>query len=371
MKTKQKYYNIDNLLSKKAMYNMLLGERSNGKSYATKYVALWESYHEKDIRTKQPKKRCEFAYLRRWRDEIKSRDVELYFSDMPITEITGGMFESVRVYRGDIYLIHEEEEKILDRKKIGSAFSLTSATHYKSLAFPKIGNIIFEEFITDSGYIANEVRSLMDIISTIARRDYVRVFLIGNTISRLCPYFEEWQLTHIKNQKQGTIELYRQFTNQYDEKTGEPIVVTIAVEYCENTGNQSKMFFGKKSEMITTGVWETDSFPHLPEKLEHYDVLYQIYYKYTSFKFMINLVRHKETKETLLYVYPATKNISKKCKRIVTDDFTTYPLATCNLTDLLRYDTVVIDMIKNKRIAFSDNLCGTEFTQIKKEKGTY
>lgn len=88
----------------------------------------------------------------------------------------------------------------------------------------------------------------MDIISTIARRDYVRVFLIGNTISRLCPYFEEWQLTHIKSQKQGTIELYRQFTNQYDEKTGEPIVVTIAVEYCENTGNQSKMFLVKSQK---------------------------------------------------------------------------------------------------------------------------
>lgn len=93
------------------MYNMLLGERSNGKSYATKYVGLWEAYHEKDIRTKQPKERCQLAYLRRWRDEIKSRDVELYFSDMPIMEITNGMFESVRVYRGDIYLIHEEEEK--------------------------------------------------------------------------------------------------------------------------------------------------------------------------------------------------------------------------------------------------------------------
>lgn len=117
MKEKQKYYNIDNLLSKKAMYNMLLGERSNGKSYATKYVALWEAYHEKDIRTKQPKERCQLAYLRRWRDEIKTRDVEAYFSDMPIMEITNGMFESVRVYRGDIYLIHEEEEKILDRKR--------------------------------------------------------------------------------------------------------------------------------------------------------------------------------------------------------------------------------------------------------------
>lgn len=211
----------------------------------------------------------------------------------------------------------------------------------------------------------------MDIISTIARREYVRVFLIGNTISRLCPYFEEWQLTHIKTQKQGTIEIYRQFTNQYDEKTGEPIVVTIAVEYCENTGSNSKMFFGKKSEMITTGVWETDTYPHLPEKFEHYDVIYQIYYKYTSFKFMINLIRHKETKETLLYVYPATKNIPKNCKRIVTDDFTSNPLATYNLTDLLKYDSMIMDMIKNKKITFSDNLCGTEFTQIKKEKGVY
>lgn len=368
---KQKYYNIDNLLSKKATYNMLLGERSNGKSYAVKYVALWEAYHEKDIRTKQNKERYQFGYLRRWRDEIKSRDVELYFSDMPITEITDGMFESVRVYRGDIFLIHEEEEKVLDKKKIGSAFSLTGATHYKSLAFPKIGNIIFEEFITDSGYIGNEVHSLMDIISTIARRDYVRIFLIGNTISRMCPYFEEWQLTHIKSQKQGTIEIYKQYTNQYDEQTGEQIIVSIAVEYCENSGNQSKMFFGKKTDMITTGVWETGTFPHLPEKLEHYDILYQIYYKYTSFKFLVNLIRHKKTKEILLYVYPATREIPKKCKRIVTDDFTSNPLATYHLTDLLKYDNLIMDMINNKKIVFSDNLCGTEFNQIKKERGMY
>ena len=86
---------------------------------------------------------------------------------------------------------------------------------------------------------------------------------------------------------------------------------------------------------------------------------------------MINLIRHKETKETLLYVYPATKNIPKNCKRIVTDDFTSNPLATYNLTDLLKYDSIIMDMIKNKKITFSDNLCGTEFTQIKKEKGVY
>ena len=45
---KQRYYNIKNLLSKNAQYNILLGERSNGKSYATKYMMLWEAFNELD-----------------------------------------------------------------------------------------------------------------------------------------------------------------------------------------------------------------------------------------------------------------------------------------------------------------------------------
>ena len=48
---KQKYYSIDNLISKKAIYNILIEERSNGKSYATKKLCLLESYHEKDFKT--------------------------------------------------------------------------------------------------------------------------------------------------------------------------------------------------------------------------------------------------------------------------------------------------------------------------------
>ena len=45
---KQRFYNIKNLLSKNAQYNILLGERSNGKSYATKYMMLWEAFHDLD-----------------------------------------------------------------------------------------------------------------------------------------------------------------------------------------------------------------------------------------------------------------------------------------------------------------------------------
>ena len=368
---KQKYYSIDNLISKKAIYNILLGERSNGKSYATKKLCFWEAYHEKDFKTGKPKKRYQFGYLRRWREEIKSRDIELYFADMPIEEITDGQFNGVYSYRNDIFLKKEEDGKIVDKKLIGSAFALSMVTHYKSLAFPNIGNIIFEEFITSSGYLGAEVRNLNDLISTIARREYVRVFMIGNTISRLCPYFDEWQLSHIKTQEQGTIEIYNQTTDQYDEHTGKPIVITIAVEYCANSGNTSKMFFGNKAKMITTGVWETDEQPHLPKKLNQYETKYQIFYEYGSNKFILNLLRDLETKEILLYVYPTVKECPKKIKRIVTDKFNLSPTSTLYLTKVLKYDTIIMKLISDNKVCFSDNLTGTEFKQVRKERGGY
>lgn len=368
---KQKYYSIDNLISKKAIYNILLGERSNGKSYATKKLCLWEAYHEKDFKTGKPKKRYQFGYLRRWREEIKSRDIELYFADMPIEEITNGEFNGVYSYRNDIFLKKEEDGKIVDKKLIGSAFALSMVTHYKSLAFPNIGNIIFEEFITSSGYLGAEVKNLNDLISTIARRQYVRVFMIGNTISRLCPYFDEWQLSHIKTQEQGTIEIYNQTTDQYDEHTGKPIVITIAVEYCANSGNTSKMFFGNKAKMITTGVWETDEQPHLPKKLNQYETKYQVFYEYGSNKFILNLLRDLETKEILLYVYPTVKECPKKIKRIVTDKFNLSPTSTLYLTKVLKYDTLIMKLINDNKVCFSDNLTGTEFKQVRKERGGY
>ena len=113
--------------------------------------------------------------------------------------------------------------------------------------------------------------------------------MVGNTISRLCPYFDEWQLTHVKKQEQGTIDIYKQPTSQIDEN-GNNIVVSIAVEYCENSGSNSKMFFGQKSKMTTSGVWESDSYPHLQEPFNTYKCVYKIYYEYTSFRFIIFLI---------------------------------------------------------------------------------
>ena len=374
MKNRQKYYNIENLLETKAEYNLLLGERSNGKSYATKYLALWESYNEIEYldfikRGKcVEKKRYKFGYIRRWREEIKTKDIEQYFADMPIEDITNHEYNTIVCFRGAIYYALNQDGVIERGKQIGYTFALTGVTHYKSLAYPDIGNVLFEEFITNQGYLPHEVDNLMDIVSTIARREYIRVFMIGNTISRLCPYFDEWQLTHVKKQKQGTIELYHQPTNQIDD-AGNNIVVKISVEYCENSGNNSKMFFGKKSEMITSGVWESGNYPHLKQPFNHYKCIYKILYEYTSFRFIINLLLDDD-KQPFLYIYPATKDVHN-IKRVVSDKFTLDRYTTLYLTDLCRYDSIIINLINNKKICYSDNLSGTEFEQIKKERGCY
>lgn len=373
-KNKQKYYSIKNLLSKNAQYNILLGERSNGKSYSVKYMSLWESYHELEYlgfleKNKITKKRYQFAYIRRWQDEIKTRDVELYFADMPIEEITDGTYNGVECFRRDIYFKFTDETGVTTRgKKIGSVFALTGVTHYKSLAFPLIGNIVFEEFITNQGYIGHEVDNLIDLVSTIARRDCVRVFLIGNTINRLCPYFTEWELSHVKEQEQGTIDIYTHATNQFDTD-GKSIEIIIAVEYCANSGSNSQMFFGKKSAMITSGTWSTSEFPHLPRPINTYHIKYSIYYKYNQFAFKIDLIC--DNKERFLYVSDAPLTKPQHIKRVVTDTFTTSRYATYYLTEKTRYDTIIMELLAQHKVFFSSNLTGTEFWQIKKERGKF
>ena len=372
---KQKFYDIVNMLRTFATYMLLLGERSNGKSWQAKYVSVWEAYNQCDYLTykekslREPKARYQFAYLRRWKEDLKQADIESYFADCPISDITGGEYNSVRVKNGgNIFLAKVDDELNVEYgPQIGKAFCLSGATHYKSLSFPLIGNVLFEEFITDDGYLPNEVSKLFSIISTIARRDKIRVFMIGNTISRLCPYFQEFGLSHVKDQKQGTIDVYKANTGEVDDD-GNDVIIEIAVEFCESTGQKNVMFFGQKAKMITTGVWDTNIQPHLPEDMtfKDYKCYYQIFYEYGEFAFMINLLRDKETKEPFLFVYPAK---TKSCKRVVSDKFALDKFTTNYLTELTKYDKIIIDLISQKRVTFSDNLTGTEFYQMIKERG--
>lgn len=367
MKNKQNYYSLEKMQKTEADYKILFGERSNGKSYAVTERFLYIAFNEKD-KDGTPIKKYQFGYVRRWKEDIKGNSIEKYFEDKKelIKKITNNEYDTILAYQASIYFGTTDPITLTVKKgkKIGVAFCLTSETHYKSLQFPLMGRILYEEFITSSGYLPNEPKTLQSLVSTIARREKIEVYLIGNTMSRLCPYFREWSLKNVLRQKQGTIDLYSVHTKQINED-GTEIIITIAVEYCENSGNNSKMFFGKNAKMITTGTWDSDEYPHLDDNINTYVTLYKIRYEYNDFTFTILLI--EKNNNFSLFIYPATKD--SKYDRKISNLYSVDNSVTVDIVPFYKYDVLVIYLLENNKILFSDNLTGTEFYQIKKEKG--
>lgn len=369
---KQKYYSNKRILESGAEYMLQLGERSNGKSYSDKYYLLYNAFHETDMYTGEKLQRYQFAYIRRWDLEIKGKDVEQYFADMiandhgdqPIREITGGKYDTIKVYQRRIYFASTDQETgdIVKGKEIGHCFAITQETHYKSLAFPLVGFAIFEEFITDSGYLEKEPSRLFNLLSTILRRRAGKVFLVGNTISRACPYFGDWGLSGVLRQDKGTISIYTQETDQLDDK-GEPVVIRIAVEFCENSGNNTKMFFGQKSKMITSGDWESEVQPHLEYYLEEYRRITDMIFEADGLAYRAQLLVDPKDRP-LVYVYPMREITEKerKTKRIISDLYTLNVNQTRGWVDnRYKYDKIFMTLLSSGKYAFSDNLTGTEF----------
>lgn len=364
--SKQKYYTLDRILEKDCQYNVLLGERSNGKSYAVKAYCLERAYKHGE----------QFAYLRRWREDIKRYLAEGYFNDMEqadngkkyIYELTEGKYEAIALFQGAFYFANYDEQgnKKKEGKPIGFLFCLTGETHFKSVAYTTIFNFIYEEFITDAGYIPDEPNKLQSLVSTTLRRRKGKVFLIGNTINQVCPYFSEWQLIHVLTQKEGQIDLYHYHTTQIDSDTGEQLVIHIAVEMCPNSGNNSQMFFGRRSEMVTSGKWDTKEFNKLPYPLQEHTILYTMYYVPDSLhRFKMVLLRHKKYKFNMyLFVYPYTpidKEIPEGARVVDSEPSLDYWHSTSFLHYRTKYDIIVAKYIKEKQICFSDNLTGSNF----------
>ena len=147
--------------------------------------------------------------------------------------------------------------------------------HDKSSSYPKIRNVVFDEFLTRSAYLPNEFVLFMNTLSTIIRqRNDVTIFMLGNTVNQYSPYFSEMGLVYVKKMKQGTIDIYR-----YAE-TGLQVAVEMcgtAVKFGRKSSDVFFAFNNKRLDMITTGSWEMDIYPHLPTKYTPKDVVFTYY----------------------------------------------------------------------------------------------
>ena len=217
---KTSYYSLENILTHKADYNIIFGERSNGKTTAVLEYALKE--HIKSNYKHQ------LGLIRRWEEDFKgtkSTDMVSGIISLGwVSKYTKERYNTI-IYRAmNWYLanIQEDGTKEVAEQPFIKGFAISSQEHYKSTAYPDIKMILFDEFITRDYYLPDEFIKFQNLLSTIIRlRDDVVIFMCGNTVNKYCPYFKEMGLNNITKQKQGTIDIY-----QYGNST-----LKVAVEY--------------------------------------------------------------------------------------------------------------------------------------------
>lgn len=308
MLRKNKYYSLTNILKKNAQYNIIFGQRSNGKTYAVKKYGL-ENYI---------KHGGQMAYIRRQDIDLKKDKCDSLFSDMvdngAISDLTDGEYTHVYYYSARWYLCYYDEDgkRHTDDTPFCFGFSLTSMEHYKSTSYPGITTICFDEFISRNIYLADEFVVFENVLSTIIRhRTNVKIFMLGNTVNKYCPYFNEMGLKHIRQQKQGTIDLYT-----YGDTD-----LKVAVEYTKNSEkskDSSNVYFSFDNpslKMITGGAWEIAIYPHCPVKFLPKDIKFIYFIIFDDDILQCEIVM--TDKENFTFIHPKTTELKNPEKEII------------------------------------------------------
>lgn len=298
-----KFYSLENILKKNADYNIIFGERSNGKTYAALEYGV-KQFVESEYQNQT-------AIVRRWKEDIKGRRAETLYKALEangrIAELTNGEYTEVYYFNGKYYLSNYDsdlQKHVPHTKPLAYTFALSEMEHDKSTSYPDITTVIFDEFLTRRYYLPDEFILFMNVLSTIIRqRNNVKIFMLGNTVNRYCPYFAEMGLKHIAQMEQGTIDEY---------KFGKG-ALTIAVEYAatsSKTKASNKYFCFDDSEsvqMIINGAWEMAIYPHLQTRYEMKDVVFTYFIEFNGNILQCEIVN--KDNEYFTYIHEKTTPI--------------------------------------------------------------
>ena len=354
------HYNMDNIEAEDADFNLIWGEKGNGKSYQVKHKRAIIKYLKTGIR---------FIYLRRWKEEISTEKVEQYFADVDVFKLTNGRYNCITMFKKQLYFSNYDPEEVKTKRgeKIGYVMALSTEQNYSGCSYLDVEDIIFEEFMSRNEYIHDEATKLMFLYSTVDRKRHkVKVWLCGNTVSRVCPYIQDWDLHKIiSEQKQGTIVTKLISTGSFDKDTGQEIKVKLAIEYCASTGTSSYVF-GRAKDMINSGGWQTNPQPHLPKSYKEYKVMYRFMFLYKSFKFCCEYLLDKESGEVCWFIYPYKGKIEDKIV-VFSDIIKVSKYWQRDIYNTNFNNKTLNDLFKTFResnIFYSSDLCGTDFKQV-------
>lgn len=189
------FWDIGRTLTHNALFNFIVGNRGGGKSYGAKKRGI-DNFITKGE---------QFGYIRRYKDDLK-KPMEQFFKDI-MWEYPDYEFKT----EGDKFLIRlkptDEKTKWTDKDIAGYGFQLSTANNKKSISYPDITTLIFDEFLIEKGnqkYLPNEPEKLLSLYETVARpgtgHKRVVVFFLANAISITNPYFLYFGLRMPKTQ---------------------------------------------------------------------------------------------------------------------------------------------------------------------------
>ena len=346
-----KYFSLKNILSKDAIYNIIFGERSNGKTYAClKYILEDYVKHKK-----------QGAIVRRWLEDFRGKRAANMFNALiannEISKITNYEWTDVIYYSSRWYLSKTDEngDLIKDTEPFAFAFALSNMEHDKSTSYPNINTIVFDEFLTRDSYQVDEFVTFMNLISTIVRqRDDVKIFMLGNTVNQYCPYFTEMGLKHISKMKQGDIDVY----TYGDSK------LKVAVEYADisnKKGKPSDIYFAfdnPKLQMITGGAWEMAMYPHRPVKYAPKDILFTYFIKFDIHILQCEIVSLDNNLFT--FIHRKTTSIKDEDRDLIyCDNYDARPNWRMNIKKPMdKIDKKVYWFYANNKVFYQDNEIG-------------
>ena len=303
-----KYYSLNKINKKNATYNVIFGERSNGKTYATLKQVLENYFNDGS----------QFAYIRRWSVDVQPKRMNNLFNaiieDGYLEKLSGGKFTAIFYRTGRFYLCtyNDKGKPIYNEEDIiGYAFSLSENEHNKANSYPRVTTIIFDEFLTNKIYLPDEFILFMNTVSTIVRqRTNVKIYMLGNTVNKFCPYFKEMGLTNILTMKQGTIDLYT-----YGETK-----LKVAVEYADSKKKFKKnnfyfAFNNPKLKMITGGAWELNIYPHAPVKWLPKNIMFTYFIDFNDSIYQCEIIN--KDANVFTYIHEKTTPIKNPDKDII------------------------------------------------------
>lgn len=175
------WWNRSLLLSHNRIMNMVLSNRGGGKTFDCTCWAI-DDFKKTGGQT---------VWVRRYDSELKGEKGIL---------LNGRFFDGVKgagLYEKDELTVDGYEGKVNGETAIYFV-ALSTSRQMKSVNFPKVNKIIFDEFVIDKGrvtYLKNEVEIFLDLFETVARlRDNVRAVLLANSVSVVNPYFLFWNI---------------------------------------------------------------------------------------------------------------------------------------------------------------------------------